>query len=229
MSFTRETTRDQSEVDTLNDATAMWGAAEGDADVKTLIGLVFLKAMHVDIEHFRALVTGKETIDHAKLADGTHVLELATALLEVMEFIRGLAEGVVTDEAAQKKLGKGATWHASQPEKLALAAQAMATLLHENPEIAKAIHLDKQHAHDLEHLSAAILDLHEHHTKLIADRKSDTHARETLKAALRARAHFVRVRARLAHRHDPKKLAAFESPVAHHKVEHRKKPAPPAA
>ena len=215
-----ETSRGQSETDTLADAKAMYAAASADADVKAHLGPKYLGEMKSEIEELESLSAGKATIKHEKLADGARVLDLSSHLLDVMKDIRDMAAGDVDDVTA-RTLGRGAAWKAEEPVKLAADAHAMALFLHARHDVEKAIHLDKQHAHDLAHLADAITQAHAHHTSLLTDLRSDTHARRALVSSLQARSHHIRVKARLAHRHDAGKMAAFKSPVAHHAVHHR--------
>ncbi len=151
--------------------------------------------------------------------------ELAEELLVVLQDIRDSADE--QSDATARALGRGANWKATQPAELAKAAHGVATFLHEHKSVAKDIGLDTQHAHDLTHLADAIDEAHDHHVALKADVKSDTVARKKLIAVLRSRAHHVRLKARIAHRHDEAGLARFASPVAHHQVvHHAKKPEP---
>jgi hypothetical protein len=228
MTTTHATARGQSEADTLTDAHAMYNAAETDAPVKTRLGPRFMTAMREDLAHLDALVAGKLTVQHEKLADGAHVRELSEQLVDVLKDIRAMATGVVDDTTAVT-LGRGTDWHATEPAQVASSAHRIATFLHEHREVARAIHIDAQHTHDLAHGADAIDATREHHGKLAAASKSDVHARDMLASSLRARAHLVRVKARLEHRKDPAKLAAYESPVAHHRVAHHAPAAPPAA
>jgi len=184
--------------------------------------------MKSEIDQLDSLVHGKLTLQHDKLADGAHLLELSAQLLDVMKDIRDSASGEVDDVTA-KTLGRGADWNAKEPAKLASQAGDLAKYLGAHHPIVNQLHIDKQHIHDLAHGAAAIEELEGHHGKLVADVKSDTHARAVLHATIKARAHHIRVKARLMHRHDPKKLAAFDSPVAHHKVAHKASAAAPAA
>ena len=227
MTTRHETSRGQSETDTLSDAKAMYAAAEADADVKARLGPKYLAAMKSEIDQLDSLAHGKATLQHDKLADGAHVLDHAEHLLDVMKDIRDSASGEVDDVTA-KTLGRGADWNAKEPQKLASQALALAEFLGAHHQIVTQLHLDKQHLHDLAHEAEAIDELEGHHKKLVADVKSDTHARATLNAALKACAHHVRIKARLMHRHEPTKLGAFESPIAHHRVAHRAAPAAPA-
>jgi hypothetical protein len=222
------TARNQSEADTLADARAMHAAAQDDADVRRALGAAFLAAMQDEIDRVAALVAGKGTLEHAKLAEGAHVRDVTAALVETLRDVRAMAEGNV-DPVTAATLGRGVDLRTDEPARVADAAHAIAAFLRHHPDVARKIHLDAQHAHDLSHHADAIDASHQHHVQLTVDRKSDTHARAVLVHSLRARAHLVRVKAGFLHRHDAAKLAAYESPVAHHRVAHRAPKAAPAA
>ncbi|HEY1955040.1 MAG TPA: hypothetical protein VGH28_05495 [Polyangiaceae bacterium] len=227
MTTPHKTSRGQSEADTLADAKAMYAAAEADADVKAHLGPKYLAAMKSEIDQLESLAHGKAMLVHDKLADGAQLLDLSSHLLDVMKDVRDSAQGEVDDVTA-KTLGRGADWNAKEPARLASQADAIAKFLGAHHPVVTQLHLDKQHLHDLAHLAQAIEALEGHHGKLVADVKSDTHARAVLHTSLEARSHHVRIKARLMHRHDAQKLAAFGSPVAHHRVVSRAPPTAPA-
>ena len=54
----------------------MYAAAEGDAEVKGRLGPKYLLAMKSEIDQLDSLVHGKLTLQHDRLADGAHLLDL---------------------------------------------------------------------------------------------------------------------------------------------------------
>jgi hypothetical protein len=228
MTVEHETGRGQSEADTLADLTAMIAAAEADKEVKDHLGPKYLAMAKADLAHLESLAHAKGSIQHDKLAAGEQLHALAAGLVDVIADVRDMANGEVTGADAHA-LGQGVDLRAEQPAKMASIAHGMVTFLKSHHDVGKKIHIDAQHMHDLAHEADAIDHAATSHTSLTGSSKSDTHARTLLAAQCRAAAHHIRVKARLTHRHDAAKLAAFESPVGHHRVTHRASAPAPAS
>jgi hypothetical protein len=218
---TKQTAREQSEAATLQDVKAMVAAASQDADVKKKLGDAYLKKATTEIANAEALVAGKGALDHAKIAEGGHVLAMAGELLGTMQDIRDAVKLTGAPADVQRDFGFGADWKASSPTALVAGAHALEHAFSAHPKVTSEAHIDAQHRHDLTHLAHAIDDAHTHHRQLTQDRTDGTSARAHEFAVLRAIAHHVRLAARLAHRRDPAQLAHFASPVPHHQVVHR--------
>lgn len=153
------------------------------------------------------------------------MLDLSGHLLDVMKDIRDMAAGDVDDVAPRPSV-RAVAWKAEEPVKLAGEAHAIAQFLHAHHDVEKAIHLDKR----TRTTSLTSPTPSPPHTRITRAFSPIFAARRTLVSSLQARAHHIRVKARLAHRHDAGKMTAFASPVAHHAVHHRAPAvAPPAS
>jgi len=226
MIVTHETSRGQSEADSLADLVAMVAAAEADPAVAKVLPANFLKISRERATAFEAMTSGKGKLETDKLLEGDHLAEHCHALARAEEDIRGLSQGLVNGALADA-FAHGTKISEGTPDALVEIADKMAHAIHDHAALAKDMRVDKQLAHDLAHEADAVSAFKKHHGELVRDRSKDTHARDLAKADAQARAHFIRVRAGVAHRGDEAALAAFASPIAHHRVVHRSKAAPP--